>query len=90
MEKMSSNNDMKFLLGLDNLKRFACQIDLETNVLRFKLGPGKFMSTPFLSEKDLDEEKGGTKGFDAERANRELMEARKKQKGEGDISRDEK
>jgi len=89
MEKMSSNNDMKFLLGLDNLKRFACQIDLEKNVLRFKLGPGEFMSTPFLDEKDLDEEKGGTKGFDAAKANRELMEARKKQNDGGNTSMDE-
>ena len=75
---------MKFLLGLDNLKRFTCQIDLEKNVLRFKLGPGDYMETNFLTEKDLDEEKGGTKGFDAEKANRELMEARKKHRDGGD------
>jgi hypothetical protein len=73
MEKMASSNDMKFLLGLDNLRRFACRIDLEKNCLIFKLGPGKYLSTPFLTEKDLDEEMGGTKGFDAERANKELL-----------------
>jgi hypothetical protein len=73
MEKMSSSNDMKFLLGLDNLRRFACRIDLEKNELIFKLGSGKYLSTPFLAEKDLDEEMGGTKGFDAERANKELL-----------------
>lgn len=78
MEKMSSNNDMKFLLGLDNLKRFTCSIDLEKNVLRFKLGPGEYMEAPFLHEKDLGEDKGGTQGFDAEKANRELTELRKK------------
>lgn len=84
MEKMSSNNDMKFLLGLDNLKRFTCSIDLELNVLRFKLGPGEYMSTPFLHEKDLAEDKGGTQGFDADKANEELMEMRKKRAGSKD------
>mmetsp|Transcript_15808 Transcript_15808/g.26503 ORF Transcript_15808/g.26503 Transcript_15808/m.26503 type:complete len:481 (+) Transcript_15808:116-1558(+) len=77
MEKMSSHNDMKFLLGLDNLKRFTCAIDLEQNVLRFKIGQ-EYMTTPFLHEKDLGEDKGGTQGFDAEKANQELMELRQK------------
>jgi hypothetical protein len=84
MEKMSSNNDMKFLLGLDNLKRFQCQLDLERNVLRFKLGPGQSMETPFLHEKDLGEDQGGTQGFDAEKANREIMELHKKHEENGE------
>lgn len=33
------------------------------------------MEAPFLHEKDLDESKGGTRGFDAEKANEELMKA---------------
>lgn len=33
------------------------------------------MEAPFLHEKDLDESKGGTRGFDAEKANDELMKA---------------
>merc|ERR1711933_689777 len=54
------------------LKRHTCSIDLENQVLRFRLEPGKYMETPFLHEKDLDESKGGTKGFDAEKSNLEL------------------
>ena len=53
------------------LKRHRCNIDLEKNVLSFCLTSGK-METPFLHEKDLDESKGGTKGFDPKRANEEL------------------
>eukprot|EP00934_Nitzschia_sp_Nitz4_P003983 Nitzschia sp. Nitz4//scaffold21_size171442//66690//68021//NITZ4_002160-RA/size171442-processed-gene-0.48-mRNA-1//-1//CDS//3329542408//3973//frame0 len=70
--------DMDFLLGLDMLKRHLCNIDLEAGCLKFRLSPGKYLETPFLHEKDLDESKGGTKGFDAEKANRELEEARRK------------
>lgn len=65
------DKNMEFLLGLDMLKRHKCKIDLERNVLVF--GTVKDMETPFLHEKDLDETKGGTKGFDAEKANRELQ-----------------
>lgn len=77
MEKMGQE-EMDFLLGLDMLKRHTCQIDLEHGVLRFKLGAGQYMATPFLHEKDLDETRGGTRGFDADRANRELEEFRGK------------
>lgn len=67
--------DMDFLLGLDMLKRHLCVMDLEKGCLKFRLEPGKYFETPFLHEKDLDESKGGTKGFSAERSNQELEEA---------------
>lgn len=67
--------EMEFLLGLDMLKRHQCQIDLGSGQLKFRLSPGQYLETPFLHEKDLDESKGGTKGFDADKANKELEEA---------------
>ena len=69
--------DMDLLLGLDMLKRFNCNIDLLEGCLKFKLG-GSTLETPFLHEKDLDETKGGTKGFDAQKANQELEDAQLK------------
>jgi hypothetical protein len=82
--------DMDFLLGLDMLKRFNCMIDLGDGTLKFRLGD-KTMSTPFLHEKDLDESKGGTKGFNADLVNQEWMAAQQKYeetknngKGDGD------
>jgi len=69
--------DMDLLLGLDMLKRFNCTIDLLEGCLKFKLG-GSTLETPFLHEKDLDETKGGTKGFDAQKANQELEDAQRK------------
>jgi len=74
---------MDFLLGLDMLKRHLCSIDLEEGCLKFRLEPGKYFDTPFLHEKDLDESKGGTKGFNAEKANQDLMEAQKKYEDRG-------
>uniref|UniRef100_A0A7S4EK08 Aspartic peptidase DDI1-type domain-containing protein n=1 Tax=Pseudo-nitzschia australis TaxID=44445 RepID=A0A7S4EK08_9STRA len=65
--------DMDLLLGLDMLKRFNCSIDLLDSKLKFRLG-GNILETPFLHEKDLDESKGGTKGFDATKANQQLEE----------------
>ena len=70
--------DMDFLLGLDMLKRHTCSIDLAEGKLKFRLAPGQYLETPFLHEKDLDESKGGTKGFNPEKANHELMEAQRK------------
>lgn len=69
------DKNMDFLLGLDMQKRFNCNIDLEHHCVRFKLGHEQYMEAPFLHEKDLDETKGGTRGFNAEKANEELMKA---------------
>lgn len=69
------DKNMDFLLGLDMLKRHTCHIDLENHCVKFRLAPGQYMEAPFLHEKDLDESKGGTRGFDAEKANEELMKA---------------
>ena len=88
MEKLGQ----EFLLGLDMLKRHTCQIDLVSGMLRFRLGGDSSMSTPFLHEKDLDATRGGTKGFDADKANKELEEQRKKgdngDKGDGNETDD--
>jgi hypothetical protein len=65
------DKNMEFLLGLDMLKRHRCNIDLENSQLVFNTEHGKIV-TPFLHEKDLSESKGGTKGFDYEKSNREL------------------
>jgi len=73
--------DMDLLLGLDMLKRFNCSIDLLDQKLKFRLG-GSTLETPFLHEKDLDESKGGTKGFDATKANQELEDAQRKHREE--------
>jgi len=43
-------DDMEFLFGLDNLRRYQCNIDLQTNTLRF---PSLDVSVPFLSEGEL-------------------------------------
>jgi DNA damage-inducible protein 1 len=75
--------DMDFLLGLDMLKRHTCSIDLDQHNLKFRLAPGEYLETPFLHEKDLDESKGGTKGFNAEKANEDLMEAQRKYEEKG-------
>jgi len=67
------DKNMDVLFGLNMLKRHRCQIDLAKNVLRFAIGnTGETMEAPFLHEKDLATEKGGTKGFDAEKENAEL------------------
>lgn len=76
--------DMPFLLGLDMLKRHTCSIDLENQVLKFRLSPGKYMETKFLHEKDLEEHQGGTKGFCAEKSNQELAEMQRKREAKGD------
>ena len=90
--------DMDFLLGLDMLKRHTCCIDLEKSLLRFRLSPGQYLETPFLHEKDLDESKGGTKGFNADKANQELIDAQReyeeeqesKKKEDGGDNKDDK
>lgn len=78
-----SPQDMDFLLGLDMLKRFNCSIDLLKSKLIFRLGSST-LETPFLHEKDLDASKGGTKGFDANKANQELIDAQRKHEDKKD------
>lgn len=56
----SGDKNMEFLFGLDMLKRHKCNIDLEHGLLRFH-GHSGASSTPFLHEKDLGSNKGGTK-----------------------------
>jgi len=48
---------MKFLIGLDMLKRFRCQIDLAEGCLWFHGATGR-VAAPFLHEKDLPKSKG--------------------------------
>lgn len=74
-------NEMPFLLGLDMMKRHTCLMDLEKGVLKFRLAPGKYLETPFLHEKDLTSDQGGTKGFDADKANEEFLKASMKEDG---------
>ena len=77
-------NEMPFLLGLDMMKRHTCLIDLEKGVLKFRLEPGKHLETPFLHEKDLTQEQGGTKGFDVNKANAEFLKASMKEDNDDD------
>jgi len=77
------DKNMDFLLGLDMLKRHTCCIDLDLQVVRFKLGSGSDLMAPFLHEKDLDQTKGGTRGFDAEKANLELLERQRQNEEDG-------
>ena len=71
-EKGIGDQNMDFLFGLDMLKRHRRKIDLERSALVFGLPDGQSMEAPFLHEKDLDENKGGTRGFDVARSNAEL------------------
>ena len=50
------------------------------------------VKVPFLHEKDLSESQGGTRGFDADKANLEIQEALMKQfeEGKGDKKDEEK
>ena len=67
------DKNMDMLFGLDMLKRHRCNIDLGANELVFNSGSG-VVRAPFMHEYELPEEKGGTKGFDAEKANQEIEE----------------
>ena len=71
-EKGLGNQNMDFLFGLDILKRHRCKIDLEQNALVFGLPDRQSMEAPFLHEKDIDKNKGKTRGFDAPKSNAEL------------------
>lgn len=80
--KDKNAQEMPFLFGLDMMKRHLCQIDLQHGCLNF---PVSCVKVPFLHEKDLNESQGGTKGFDANKANLEIQELLMKQyEGKGD------
>jgi hypothetical protein len=56
------------------MKRHTATIDLAQHCLRFRISGDQYMEVPFLHEKDLDAAtQGGTRGFDANKANQELM-----------------
>eukprot|EP00956_Cyclotella_meneghiniana_P015805 scaffold24550_cov60-Cyclotella_meneghiniana.AAC.10 len=66
------DKNMDCLFGLDMLKRHRCCIDLGKNVLKFPSAGGGGLEAPFLHEKDLPVEKGGTLGFNAELENAQV------------------
>jgi DNA damage-inducible protein 1 len=89
----SQAKEMPFLFGLDMMKRHMCLIDLQRGCLRFPTGSNNgttsYMDAPFLHEKDLSLADGGTKGFDADKANEELLALLTSRKdGNGDIDDD--
>jgi hypothetical protein len=56
------------------MKRHTATIDLAQHCLRFRISGDQYMEVPFLHEKDLDAAtQGGTRGFDANKANQELL-----------------
>lgn len=74
MNEKQQDGGVDFIFGLDMLKRHRCKIDLGSNTLVIPLEDGKNLEVPFLHEKDLDVGKGGTKGFNAEASNDEVMQ----------------
>lgn len=85
----SAAKEMPFLLGLDMMRRHTCLLDLERGCLRFRLAPGTFLDAPFSHEKDLSAEQGGTAGFDADKANQDLMATILQQEQEDDDAMEE-
>ena len=75
---------MDFLFGLDMLIRRRCKIYLERSALVFGLPDGQSMEAPFLHEKDLDKNKGGTRGFDATKSKAELEKILEEKRGDDD------
>ena len=71
-EKGLGEQNMDFLFGLDMLIRHRCKIDFERSALVFGLPDGHSTEALFLHEKDIDENKGGSRGFDAAKSNAEL------------------
>ena len=57
---------------------------MEQSDLVFGLPDGQSMEAPFLHEKDLDENKGGTRGFDAAKSNAELEKILEEKWGDDD------
>ena len=93
-EKGLGDQNMDFLFGLDMLKRHRCKIDLEQSALVFGLPDGQSMESPFLHEKDLYENKGGTRGFDAAKSNADLEKTLEEKQGNdyrqnGDLKEEE-
>ena len=50
----------------------------------FGLPDVKSMEAPFLHEKDLDENKGGARGFNASKSNAELEKILEEKRGDDD------
>ena len=50
----------------------------------FGLPDEQSMEAPFLHEKDLDENKGGNRGFDAAKSNAELENILEEKRGDDD------
>jgi hypothetical protein len=77
----SQAKSMPFLLGLDMMKRHLCQLDFYSGCIRFYPSghhhptgtTTDIVEVPFLHEKDLDLEQGGTKNFDINKANEEFL-----------------
>ena len=82
LEKGLGDHNMEFLFGLGMLKSHRCKIDLERSALVFGLPDGKSMEAPFLHEKDLDENKEGTRGFDTVKSNVELEKILEEKRGD--------
>ena len=57
---------------------------MEQSALVFDLPDGQSMEAPFLHEKDLDENKGGTRGFDAAKSNADLENILEEKRGDYD------
>jgi DNA damage-inducible protein 1 len=57
IDDMNDKNNIDVILGLDMMKRYRCQIDLEHGCLWFNGVTGK-VAAPFLHEKDLPISKG--------------------------------
>ena len=83
-EKGLGDQNMEFLFGLDILKRHRSKIDLEQTALVFGLPERQSMEAPFLHEKYLGKNKGGTRGFDAAKSNVELEKILEEKRGDGD------
>ena len=69
--------EMPFLLGLDMMKRHVCSVNLQKGVLQFPLAG---VDIAFLHEKDLGTEQGGTRGFDPNKANKEVDDFLRKER----------
>ena len=83
-EKGIGDQNMDFIIGLDMLKRHLCKIDFEQSALVFGLQDRQSTEAQFLHEKDLDKNKGWTRGFDAAKSNEELEKILEEKRGDND------